>query len=149
MFSPKASCRSGGWGRRQREKIPHHPPGEPRGQVLHMACPFPQTPHILDFEVFQESSSPSSKESEVCKDSSTDLFNVHVLQIETRSEVPFVCSFFNSNPTFSQTCKSKVPVDRNQQHYLSTACNDSNNCPSLTEALPAFESCLNKQIYRQ
>ena len=116
MFSPKASCRSGGWGRRQREKIPHHPPGEPRGQVLHMACPFPQTPHILDFEILsKESSSLSSKESEVCKSSSTDLINAHVFQIEKGSGVLFACSFVNLAPTFSQTFRPNVPIDGNQQ----------------------------------
>ena len=61
-------------------------------KVLQMTCHFPQTPHILDFEVFQESSSPWSKESKVCKGSSTDLINTHILQIETGSRVPFACS---------------------------------------------------------
>ena len=80
---------------------------------------------ILILRFFQESSSLSSKESEVCKGYSTDWISAHVLQIETGSRVPLVCSFFNSAPTFSQTFKSKVPIGRNQKQYLSTACNNS------------------------
>ena len=92
------------------KKIPHHPPGEPRGRVLQTACPFPQTPHILDFEILsKESSSLSSKESEVCKSSSTDLINAHIVQIEKGNGVLFACSFFNPAPTFSQTFRPKVP----------------------------------------
>ena len=131
-------------GKEAEKKIPHHPPGEPRGRVLQMACPFPQTPHILDFEILsKESSSLSSKESEVCKSSSTDLIKAHVVQIEKGNGVLFVCSFFNPAPTFSQTFRPKVPIDGNQQQYLSTAYN-SNNHPSLIEAPLAFKSCLNK-----
>ena len=95
---------------------------------------------ILILRFSKESSSLSSKESEVCKGSSTDLINAHVLKIETGSGVPFVCSFFNSAPTFSQTFKSKVPIDGNQQQYLSMVCNNSNNRPSLIDAPPTFKT---------
>ena len=135
-------------GKEEEEKNPSSSSWGAEGVGFADGCPFPQTPHILDFEILsKESSSLSSKEPEACKSSSTGLINAHVFQREKRSRVLFACSFFNPARTFSQTFKPKVPIDRNQQQYLSTACNNSNNHPSLIEAPPTFKSCLNRQIY--